>query len=85
MRPCQPLCTDFRTVTLVWRFKVRIICAASMLTSEPKPHQINRFSSVLSIPKFENVAPQNDANFGIGTLAGLLLGKTSLDSVYGLR
>src|SRR5579872_3395115 len=24
-----------------------------MRTSEPKPHQINRFASVLSIPKFE--------------------------------
>jgi hypothetical protein len=31
------------------------------------------------------VAPQNDATFGIGTLAGLLLGKTRLDSVYGLK
>jgi hypothetical protein len=31
------------------------------------------------------VPPQNDANFGIGTLAGLLLGKTRLDSVYGLK
>jgi hypothetical protein len=27
----------------------------------------------------------DDANFRIGTLAGLLLGKTRLDSVYGLN
>jgi hypothetical protein len=37
----------------------------------------------VSISEVRNVAPQNDANFGIGTLAGLLLGKTTLDSVYG--
>jgi hypothetical protein len=28
---------------------------------------------------------RRDANFGIRTLAGLLLGKTRLDSVYGLN
>jgi uncharacterized protein YggU (UPF0235/DUF167 family) len=27
------------------------------------------FASVLSIPKFVNVGPQDDTNFGIGTLA----------------
>jgi hypothetical protein len=32
-----------------------------------------------------DVAPQNDASFGIGTLAGLLLGKTTPNSVYGLK
>jgi hypothetical protein len=31
------------------------------------------------------VAPQEDTDFGIGALAGLLLGKTRLDSVYGLN
>jgi hypothetical protein len=56
-----------------------------MRTSEPKPHWINGFSSVLSIPKFETWLRENDTNFGIGTLAGLLLGKTTPDSVYGLK
>jgi len=55
MRPYQRLCTDFRTVTLVWPFRSpHHLCRGFVMrTSEPKPHQINRFSSVLSIPKFE--------------------------------
>ena len=55
--------------------EVRIVCAAGLVhaASEPKSHQINRFSSAL------------DARLGIGTVAGLLLGKTTLNSVYGLN
>jgi Hypoxia induced protein conserved region len=39
-----------------------------MRTSEPKPHWINEFSSVLSIPKSVNKGPHNHTDFGIGTL-----------------
>jgi hypothetical protein len=34
-------------------------------------HQIKGFARVLSIPKFVNVEPQRDTNFGIGTLDAL--------------
>src|SRR4029078_722391 len=36
--------------------------------SEPKPHWNHRYSSVLSNPKFAPRAPQDEANFGFGTL-----------------
>ncbi len=40
---------------LVWPFRgpLRLCGGFVMRTSERKPHQINRFASVLSIPKFE--------------------------------
>jgi hypothetical protein len=39
----------------VWRFRSpHHFCRGFVMrTSEPKPHQINRLTSVLSIPKFE--------------------------------
>jgi len=40
---------------------------------EPKPHDINKFASVLSIPKFVDEGPQSDTNFGIRTLVDSLL------------
>jgi ribosomal protein S4E len=46
-----------------------------MRTSEPKPHEINEFASVLSIPKFVNGGPREDTNFGIGTLDVLAIFK----------
>ena len=41
---------------------------SEMRTSEPEPYSINKLLVSLLIPKFANEVPQNDANFGIGTL-----------------
>src|ERR1700732_1644139 len=45
---------------LVWQIRSPHRCRREfvMRTSEPKPHEVGRFASVLSIPKFANVAPQ---------------------------
>ena len=64
----------------VWRFKSphQHCRKFVMRTFEPKPHWINKFASVLSIPKFANVAPKNDTNFGIGTLAADIIAQLDL-------
>lgn len=64
----------------VWRFKSlhQHYRKFVMRTFEPKPHWINKFASVLSIPKFANVAPKNDTNFGIGTLAADIIAQLDL-------
>src|SRR5579864_177896 len=45
---------------LVWWFRSpHHLCRGFVMrTSEPKPHQTNRFASVLSIPKFEKWLPK---------------------------
>src|SRR5436309_7079581 len=42
---------------------------SEMRTSEPKPHWINKVASVLRFRSSQTRVPQNNANFGIGTLA----------------
>jgi hypothetical protein len=53
-----------------WRFKSPQCLRREPLvrTFEPKPHWIDPFARVLSIPNFVNMAPGKHTNFGSGTL-----------------
>jgi hypothetical protein len=84
-----------RSLSQGWRTAKRAGVAVQKFASLPaarspcgllnqKPHQINKLASVLSIPKFVKVGPQEGTNFGIGTLARQIAALKALNLRFGI-